>query len=89
MLSGRCTVLSVLSCLSVTLVYCGQTVGWNKIPLGTEVSRDPGNIVLLTQLRHGKGHLCIVHSLYILFTLYVVKLGFSSIPDFILVNRFS
>jgi len=33
MLSDRC--LSVcLSCLSVTLVYCGQTVGWIKIKLG-------------------------------------------------------
>ena len=62
MLSGRCPVLSVISCLSVTLVYCGQTVGWNKMPLGTEVSLDLGDIVLLTQLRHGKGHLCIVHS---------------------------
>ena len=30
-----CPVLSV--CLSVTLVYCGQTVGWIKMPLGTEV----------------------------------------------------
>jgi len=24
-------------CLSVTLVYCGQTVGWIKMPIGTEV----------------------------------------------------
>jgi len=29
--------LSVLSCLSVTLVYCGQTVGWIKMKLSTEV----------------------------------------------------
>ena len=35
-----------LSCLSVTLVYCGQTVGWIKMPLGTEVGLDPGHIVL-------------------------------------------
>ena len=36
MLSDRC--LSVcLSCLSVTLVYCGQTAGWIKMKLGTEV----------------------------------------------------
>jgi len=28
-LSDRC-----LSCLSVTLVYCGQTVGWIKMKLG-------------------------------------------------------
>jgi len=34
MLSDCCP---VLSCLYVTLVYCGQTVGWIKIPLGTEV----------------------------------------------------
>jgi len=26
-----------LCCLSVTLVYCGQTVGWIKIKLGMEV----------------------------------------------------
>jgi len=31
-----------LSCLSVTLVYCGQMVGWIKMPLSTEV----GHIVL-------------------------------------------
>jgi len=33
-------------CLSVTLVYCGQTVGWIRIPLGMEVSLGPGHIVL-------------------------------------------
>ena len=39
--------LSCLSiCLSVTLVYCGQTVGWIKMPLGTEVGLGPGDIVL-------------------------------------------
>jgi len=34
-------------CLSVclTLVYCGQTVGWIKMSLGTEVGLHPGNIV--------------------------------------------
>ena len=26
-------------------VYCGQTVGWIKIPLGVEVGLDPGDIV--------------------------------------------
>ena len=31
-----------LSCLSVTLVYCDQTVGWIKMKLGTEV----GHILL-------------------------------------------
>jgi len=35
-----------LSCLFVTLAYCGQTVRWIKIPLGTEVSLGPGDIVL-------------------------------------------
>ena len=35
MLSDRC--LSCPSCLSVTLVYCGQTFGRIKMPLGTEV----------------------------------------------------
>jgi len=43
MLSDRC--LSCLSvCLSVTLVYCGQTVGWIEMKLGMVV--DPGHIVL-------------------------------------------
>jgi len=37
-------VLSV--CLSVMLVYCGQTVGWIKIKLGMEVGLIPGHIVL-------------------------------------------
>ena len=31
-----------LSCLSVTLVYCGQTVGWIKMKLGTAVEFGPG-----------------------------------------------
>ena len=47
MLSDRCPVMSVLSvCLSVTLVYCGQTVGWIKMKLGTKVDLSPGHIVL-------------------------------------------
>ena len=29
--------LSVLSCLSVTSVYCGRTVGWIKMKLGTHI----------------------------------------------------
>ena len=45
-----CPVLSVYACLSVclsvTLVYCGQTVGWIKMNLGTEVGLGPGHIVL-------------------------------------------
>jgi len=48
MLSDPC--LSVLSvcpvCLSVTLVYCGQTVGCAKMPLGMVAGLGPGHIVL-------------------------------------------
>jgi len=33
-------------CLSVTLVFCGQTVGWIKMKLGTDVCIGPGHIVL-------------------------------------------
>jgi len=36
----------VLSCLSVTLVYCRQTVGWIKLKPGLEVDLGPGDIVL-------------------------------------------
>jgi len=32
--------------VSVTLVYCGQTVGWIKMKLGTQVGLRPGHIVL-------------------------------------------
>ena len=38
--------IRLLSCLSVTLVYCGQTVGWINMKLGTEVGLGPGHIVL-------------------------------------------
>jgi len=31
-------------------VYCGQTVGWIKVPLGTEVGLGPGDIVLYKNL---------------------------------------
>jgi len=45
MLSDRC--LSCLSvCLSVTLAYCGQTAGWIRIGLGTEVGLGPGDTVV-------------------------------------------
>ena len=33
-------------CLSVTLVYCGKTVGWIKMKLGTQIALDPSHIVL-------------------------------------------
>jgi len=35
-----------LSVLSVTLVYCGQTVGWMKMKLGMQVGIGPGQIML-------------------------------------------
>ena len=35
-----------LSCLSVTLVHCGQTVGRIKVKLGMHVGLGPGHIVL-------------------------------------------
>jgi len=35
-----------LSCLSVTLVYCSQTVRWIKMKLGIEVGLGPGHIAL-------------------------------------------
>ena len=45
MLSGRC--LSVCLCvLSVTLVYCGQTVGRIQMKLGVQVGLGPGHIAV-------------------------------------------
>jgi len=44
MLSERYPVCPV--CLSVTLVYCGQTVGWIKTKLGMQVGLGPDNFVL-------------------------------------------
>ena len=48
LLSDRCSVsLPVcLSCLSLTLVYCGQMVGRIKMKLGTQVDLGPGHTVL-------------------------------------------
>jgi len=48
MLSDRCPIcLSVcLSVLSVTLVYCDQTVGWIQMKLGVQVDLGHGHIVL-------------------------------------------
>jgi len=34
------------ACLTVTLVYCGQTVGWINIKLGMEIGLGPGHILL-------------------------------------------
>jgi len=36
----------ILFVISVTLVYCGQTVGWIKMSLDTEVGLGPGDVVL-------------------------------------------
>jgi len=47
MLSDRClSVLPCPVCLSVTLVYCGQTVGRIKMKLGMHVGLGPGHTVL-------------------------------------------
>jgi len=61
MLRDRCPVCPI--CLSVTLVYgynWDQTVGWIKMPLGTEAGLGPGDIVLdgdtAPQLLHRKDH---------------------------------
>jgi len=35
-----------LSILFVTLAYCGQTVGWIKMPLGMKVGLGPDHIML-------------------------------------------
>jgi len=43
MLPDRCPVCPILS---VTLVYCGQTVKWIRMPLGTKVGLVPSNTVL-------------------------------------------
>ena len=40
-ISSRC-----LSVCPLTLVYSRQTLGRNKMPLGTEISLGPGHIVL-------------------------------------------
>jgi len=44
MLLDRC--LSCPLCPVCELVYCGQTIGWIKMPLGMEVGLGPRNIVL-------------------------------------------
>jgi len=49
-LSDRCPVC--LSCLSVMLVYCGQTVGCIRMSLGTEICLGTGDIMLQGDLAH-------------------------------------
>jgi len=41
-----CLACPVCPVLSVTLVYCGQTVGRIKMKLGMQVGLGPGHIVL-------------------------------------------
>jgi len=41
-----CLLGSPVCQLSVTMVYCGQAVGWIKMPLGTEVGLCPRDIML-------------------------------------------
>ena len=57
MLSDCClSCLSVLFCLSVTLVYCGQTVGRIQMKLGKQVGLGSGHIALdVTQVPLPKG----------------------------------
>jgi len=43
---GPLSFLSALSVLSVTLVYCGQTIRWIKMKLDMHVGLGPGHIVL-------------------------------------------
>ena len=57
MLSNRC--LSCMSVLSVTLVYCGQTVGLIKMPPtwhGCMAGLGPGHVVLDVDSAPKKGH---------------------------------
>jgi len=43
---AECYRTVVFMSVNVMLVYCGQTVGWIKMPLGTEVGLGAGHIVL-------------------------------------------
>jgi len=43
---GLSVCLSCPVCLSATLVYCGQTVGWIRMPLGMVVGIGQGHFVL-------------------------------------------
>jgi len=44
-------------CLSVTLLYCGQTVERIRMPLGMELGLSPGNTVLDGDPAPPKGHI--------------------------------
>ena len=58
LLVGRYRIVACMSVLSITLVYCGQTVGWLRMPLSTEVGLGPGDSVLDGDPTppHGKGY---------------------------------
>jgi len=53
--------------LSVTLVYCGQTIGWIRMQLGMEVGLVPGHIVLdgdpAPPMERGTGYSSLPHFL--------------------------
>jgi len=53
--NGSPYALGPLSSLSVTLVCCGQTLGWIETPLGTEVGLGPSHIVFYPAFPR-KGH---------------------------------
>jgi len=53
---GLCYRTVVCPVLSVTLVYCGQTVGWIKMPPGMEVGLGSCHIVLDEDPAPLKGH---------------------------------
>jgi len=61
--------LSVCPDLSVcdVVVYCGQTVGWIRMPLGTEVGLGPGHPA---PPPHGKGH----SSPLLTFAIYCIRM---------------
>jgi len=65
-------------CLCVMLVYYGQTVGWIKMPLCTEVGLGPGDILLdghPAPLPHFLAHVCcgqtVAHLSWVLVSLTV------------------
>jgi len=65
-ISDRCLSRPVLS---VTLVYCGQTVGQIKMKLGVQVSLGPGHMVLRGdpgQVPSPKGHSPLILGPYLL-----------------------
>jgi len=59
-----------LSVLSVTFVYCGQTVGWIKMKLGVQVGFGPGHIALDVDLAPPppKGHSPPIFGSYLLWS---------------------